>query len=247
LAILARSKVEWPWLVKEIFKYMSAFNLNLELTAPECSIPNLGYAAKWYFIEAIPVAVASIFLVMHLFKWSYKKCWLRRKQKLYSHVDALIGTMLTLFYFLYLFITRTSLDIFNCSPTDPPDGHEYMEAVFVECYKTGGMQQSLVMWAALTFLVYSIGYPAFVIVVLRKNKALVKEDQLLRAKGTGDTHATNKNAYWLRKRYHKLYYHFKPGRWMVFPGVILLKTRVYLYCVSQVNGTGFSASLRESC
>ncbi len=25
------------------------------------------------------------------------------------------------------------LDIFNCSPTNPPDGHQYLEVVFVRC------------------------------------------------------------------------------------------------------------------
>jgi len=53
--------------------------------------------------------------------------------------------------------------------------------------------------------------------VLFKYKALIQEDQLLRAMNLGDTRATNPIAYDVRKKYHKLYYHFKPGKtyWML--------------------------------
>jgi hypothetical protein len=34
---------------------------------------------------------------------------------------------LTMMYFLYLLLTRSILDIFNCSPTDPPDGKMYLQ------------------------------------------------------------------------------------------------------------------------
>lgn len=29
-------------------------------------------------------------------------------------------------YYLYLNLTRSVLDIFNCQPTTPPDGHTYL-------------------------------------------------------------------------------------------------------------------------
>jgi hypothetical protein len=195
-----------------VLNFLSVFNLNLELTAPECSIPDLGYDTKWGFVQMIPVAAALIFLLVHFVKYFQKRCIRGRKdrQKLYSHVDALFGTGLMLFYFLYLFITRMSLDVFNCSPTDPPDGHEYMDAVFVECYKEGGLHMKLLYYAIGTFLVYSVGYPLFVSYVLYKHRDKAKEDQLLRAMGTGDTRVTNPRTYAFRKRYHKMYYHFKP-------------------------------------
>jgi hypothetical protein len=30
---------------------------------------------------------------------------------------------------MYLFLTRSTLDIFNCAPTNPPDGHLYLQVV----------------------------------------------------------------------------------------------------------------------
>jgi len=62
-----------------------------------------------------------------------------------------------------------------------------------------------------------------VLLIIRKNKDKIKEDQLLRAKGLGDTRETNPNCYDFRKRYHKLYYYFKPGKqyWIFY--IILRK------------------------
>ena len=50
-----------------------------------------------------------------------------RKSQRNSHLSTMIGSLLVMFYYLYLYLTRTTLDVFNCAPTDPPDGHEYLE------------------------------------------------------------------------------------------------------------------------
>ena len=77
--------------------------------------------------------------------------------------------------------------------------------------------------ALLCFAAYSIGFPAFNFYTVKKYKLLIKEDQLLRAADIGDDPVTNPRAFFVRKRYHKLYYHFKPGKvyWIVY--IILRK------------------------
>ena len=47
-----------------------------------------------------------------------------------SHVPALIGSYMMLIFYLYIFLTMTSLDIFNCNSTTPPDGHTYVDRVW---------------------------------------------------------------------------------------------------------------------
>lgn len=107
---------------------MSVFNLNLELTAPECSIPNLTYAEKWFAIQILPLAALTLFLLLHVLRLCHKRCIMRRKERLNSHAPALVGTVLTMFYYMYLYLSRVTLDVFNCNPTDPPDGapHGYV-------------------------------------------------------------------------------------------------------------------------
>lgn len=130
LALFANSRVQWPQLLRDVFHILSAFNLNLELTAPECSIPDISYEQKWYFIMLLPVAVALVLILAHgvvLFKKLCVQGRGRASKTLHRHTGTMIATYIVMMYFLYLYLTRTTLDVWNCAPTDPPDGHEYLE------------------------------------------------------------------------------------------------------------------------
>ena len=153
-----------------------------------------------------------LFLLLHTIKYVHKR-WIKhvRKAQRNSHLSTMIGSLLVMFYYLYLYLTRTTLDVFNCGPTDPPDGKEYMEAVFEECYVPGLTQMTLLPYACVTLVVYTLGFPALVYYVLRKNKDNIKTDQILRVLGEGDKRSSP--TYQFRKRYHKMYYHFRPGKW----------------------------------
>jgi hypothetical protein len=221
LAIFAQTRIEWPQAILDIYEALSVFNLNIELTAPECSF-NFGYETKWFLIQCIPLIGFGIFLLAHWGKYFHKRCIKNRRNKLHSHVHTMIGVCLVLMYYGYLYICKSTLDVMNCGPTTPYDGKVYMEAVFEECYKPGGMHLRLLPWAIIFFLLYAIGYPSVVAYILYNGRESAKEDQLLRANDTGMTRKTNPNCYDFRKRYHKLYYMFKPDfTWWVL--VILLR------------------------
>ena len=77
-------------------------------------------------------------------------------------------------------------------------------------------------FAILFLFLWTFGFPAFVASVVCKKsfKKRMKLDQLLRAHGAGATRAESceeLGTYDMRKRYGKLYYHFKPGKiyWML--------------------------------
>ena len=97
-----------------------------QITAPECSIPDLGYITKWAFIEGVPLLATVGFLVVAGLLYIKKKFILRRKKGLHSHNSLLISIVFVMFYFMYLSLTRATLEVFNCAPTDPPDGHTYL-------------------------------------------------------------------------------------------------------------------------
>ena len=117
---------------QSVYLWMSAFNFNIDVTAPECAIPNLGYSTKWLFIEGLPLAALTMFSLCHVALYLYKKCYLRRKKKLHSHLPALVCTSLVMMYYFYLNLTRSVLDIFNCQPTVPDtDGKTYLRTCSV--------------------------------------------------------------------------------------------------------------------
>jgi hypothetical protein len=226
LAIFANSKVNWPPQLKELFRILSAFNLNIEIAAPECLVPDVSFKTKWGIIMALPVAVFLIFFLLHNISW----CWIRvvkrqRIKKDRSH--ALKSASVLLMYFLYLYLTRTILDIFNCvpSPKVPPerDGRgkiiTYLQAAQTEpCGIKGGTQMTLMPFAIIGMLVYVFGYPAFLAHMFWRKREVIMEDQLLRAMDTGNDRLTNPNAYGIRRAFGRTYYQFRPDLhfWVLF-------------------------------
>jgi hypothetical protein len=113
-----------------VYIWLSAFNFNIDVTAPECAIPNLGFSTKWLFIEGLPLAALTMFTLCHVLLYVKKRFLLGRKRKLHSHLPALVGTSLVMMYYLYLNLTRSVLDIFNCQPTQPDtDGKTYLRTI----------------------------------------------------------------------------------------------------------------------
>lgn len=96
----------------------------------------------------------------------------------HEYVSHRFASQLVMLYVLYLYITRTTLDVFNCSPTDPPDGHLYLEIVFEECGVQGGVQLALLPYAIVSLVLYTVAYPLGVYMLLWRNKNTVKIDQV---------------------------------------------------------------------
>jgi len=224
LAIFATADIEWPQQLLDLFRLFSVFNFNIDITAPECVVPDLPFSVKWYGTMFLPMGCFGVLLCVHVYN-IVRKVADGRRSDLNKHVHILVAAMFTAMYYMYLTLTRKALDIFNCNPVVPDDGYTYTVFTSIECdgglcrcWEEGGLQLSLVPTAAILFCLYSVGYPLTVFMILRKNKDLIKEDQLLRAKEVGNDRISNPNAYEVRKKYHKLYYHFKPGKtyWVTY-------------------------------
>jgi len=181
-----------------------------------------------------------IFFSIVFWKFIKKICrWSGKQPKYCSHGNKLIAMFIIVFYFIYLSVTRRALDIFNCNPVDPDDGYTYTEFTSIEC--EGGicrcddpeeLQTQLKPYAIVGIIVYSVGFPAWVAWITWFYRIQIKLDQLLRAHDLGDDRSKaidvikftprkcrsrSKRTYDIRKKYHKLYYHFKPGKvyWML--------------------------------
>jgi len=171
------------------------------------------------------VLVAIVLLVSATVKTAFRYCIKnRRGRRLWSHMHSMIGTSLLIFYLMYLFVSTTALEMLNCSEIisvdGTSDGKLYLSAQpDVECYAEGSMQTRMYPLAIGFFFFYSVGYPVVLglILIPGGNASKAKEDQVLRARGLGDTREENRNCYEFRKKYSKLYYKFKPDQhyWML--------------------------------
>ncbi|GMG17159.1 unnamed protein product [Phytophthora fragariaefolia] len=223
LSIFGNVRISWPTSLINLFSTLSAFNLNLELIAPECFSFQVSYVNKWFIIELFPLMMAAAALAIFVALYAYKRFIKRRRTRLTSHMPQLFGSTLVMMYYLFLYLTRTTLDVFNCVGTIPSDGKLYMVAIYTQCFKPGEIHMDLFPFAVLAFLIYYLGYPLFVLLTLSRNRALVMEDQLLRAMQRGSSRQTNPNCWVFRKKFSKLYYQFKPEYWYWMVLIILRK------------------------
>jgi len=220
LALFATINVEWPSIVLDFFDVLKFFSFNIDIAAPECLTPNLAFENKWALMMLVPVATALLLVLAYVggvaIKWA---SGIRSKELLHKHVNGLYASGFIMMYYLYLPLTEKVVEVFNCSELEPSDGSEYTAWTspscaggLCKCWVPGEVQMSLVPYAVLALACYTILYPIVVMRVIFMHKPLIKIDQILRAMGTGDDPVSNPEAYHIRVRYHKIYYHFKPGK-----------------------------------
>jgi hypothetical protein len=232
LAIFAQSRIKWPPVVKELLHVLSAFNLNIEIVAPECLIPDVSYKQKFWFIMLLPLSIGSLFGLFYYSLYWYKALVLGQPKKLRSaHAPAIVSSCLILLYMLYLYLTRTIFDVFNCTPTQPPDGYTYLSVVFERCGVPGGTQQVLLPFAVAGLVVYTAGYPIYMGYNLWKNREVVMEDQLLRAKGVGNDRLSGPRTFEFRTTFGRSYFQFKPDYFIWILAIILRKFFIALTAV----------------
>ena len=228
LALFSRSDIRWPPALLEILYALRFFNFNIDVATPECLLPGVFTYEHKFFGTLLLLPISIVFLLV---SWAghccYRKIILHRSiDKLYS--SKLVGTFLLCVYFMFLSCTTRALEIMNCSPTDPDDGWTYTTFTDTKC-DGGGLCRcgdpehlplQLLPYAVAAILIYTIGFPVLLFWILRcgGRKNLIKEDQILRAAGVGDSLNTNGRAFYIRVKFHKMYYYFKPGKtyWLLY-------------------------------
>eukprot|EP01138_Halocafeteria_seosinensis_P015194 gb/GECG01015507.1/.p1 GENE.gb/GECG01015507.1/~~gb/GECG01015507.1/.p1 ORF type:complete len:3818 (+),score=398.83 gb/GECG01015507.1/:1-11454(+) len=230
LALFARTRVRWPTSMERLLQALSFFNFNLELAAPDCYMkPPPPYEVRWMSIMVVPLLAGGLLGVVYVSHYLYKLLVLKRPAgQRHTHVNALIATMVVIMYILYVFLTRMTLDVFNCAPTDPPDGNLYMAGrTDIKCFESSVHTELLLPLGIVALLVYVLSLPIGAIVLLRRNKEGVKQDQILRAHNVGNSRFTNPQ-YTFRRRYQRLYHLFRPGKWYWVLAILLRKFMIAL-------------------
>lgn len=237
VAMLAYSKVSWNNRIRDMFHVFSAWYLNVEIVAPECTlnVKNLSYIGKFGFVAAMPFGVVALmgFVQVLVFLWRALVMGRRRKLELARGMPEIISSMLLLLSQLYIYETETMLQPFNCAPTTPPTYDAAGKLIYFlsvqheQCYVKGGIQQTLLPYAAAGCVVYVAGYPLAIFWNLWRKREQVMEDQLLRAKGTGNDRLSGPQTYEMRKMLGRVYYQFKPD-YFYWSVVIMLRKFCFL-------------------
>ena len=77
-------------------QFRSIFNFNLEIVAPECTIPNVGFIDKWFFVMSLPIGSAGIFVALHMAMYLQKRVVYGQRTKLHGHAPTLVAMLLSI-------------------------------------------------------------------------------------------------------------------------------------------------------
>jgi len=238
LGLFNNPLIPWPKEMTKVYDYLSSFSFSPDLAAPECLGSGMSSHEKWFMTESIPLlivsAVAGWSILMILFILPMKATSHHRKAlmgqvtqafNMRTEVTKTIGVafsiFLSVFYLMYVSLVKKAMDIFNCSPADPPDDPSN-PTLFMDmqpdqvCFKPGtwdtGLHVKLIPYAIACVACYGLAFPTFVFFKFQKNKRIIFEDQLLAAQDRGEKQISNPN-FAFRKRYSSLYKNFKPDKW----------------------------------
>lgn len=236
VSMFSRPNLPWPQDIKRLLQALSIFRVNIEVTAPECySNISVSPETKLWIVLVLPLIVLLTSGTLYLFLGLAKRLLTRQyshglgeeigvshdisapskgldgREGLWSHGPAICRATLKLLAALYLPVVQSSLEVWNCTPTDPPDGNDYLSIVFEPCGVPGGLQQRMVPWAITGLALYGFLYPALLAAFMWFYHDLIVEDQLLRACRLGADRKTNPVAYSLRRYTAPLYEDYKPG------------------------------------
>jgi hypothetical protein len=226
LSLFSRIRIKWPPFIKTLMELLSFFSFNIDVASPECLVPEIEYEYKYYAMMGLPIVCINFIIIAWFYEVVRKMCCLRYRKwrRINSHGSMIVGLTLLLMYFFYLELIRRTLDVFNCKETDPSDGNYYTgftsigcEGGYCICWESGGVHARIAIVNIAPILVYVIGFPTFVYCKIKRNRTLIMEDQLLRAHDLGNVEAENKFAFFIRQRYSRMYYQFKPEKvgWIV--------------------------------
>ena len=74
LALFADADIRWPELLKQVFRALSFFNLDIDLVAPECLVPDLPYRHKFIATMLLPIIVIVFLFVAWAFNLFWDRC-----------------------------------------------------------------------------------------------------------------------------------------------------------------------------
>lgn len=223
MSLYSRLRIPWPTNVSTVILGSSVTTLNLDLVAPECTLPEVTLIGKWIAIEALPFFIIIVLLLIFFLKEAVWPCLIGNRctpslADLSVRLRPYWATFVYAFRLLFLYLCRNTLDIFNCRPTTPStDGYLYLDGdLTVRCYEEGSPQMILLPYACAGIFIYLFVLPMIAFRELRKNRDVILYDMLAVARGSSLITQTSKGLEsdrQFRDCFHPLYQHFIPHAW----------------------------------
>lgn len=116
----------WPgdvvWADSQIVTWRVALATTIVISIETVRLNRILHHHRLPLAEGMPIFAWTMLTVVFVFKLLWKVCIKRaERKKLFTHLHVIVATGVVVQRVLYLYETRNTLDVFNCSPTNPPD------------------------------------------------------------------------------------------------------------------------------
>ena len=206
ISVFGTLNLEWPPVLLQVFRIAAASAASVDTASPDCAVA-IGYIPKWYFQMLLPVIVAVVFMLLHIFMVLGK--FLKRRKldfkSLTKHSDKMLGSWLLMCSFLYIALTAKAFEALSCQQVAAKPVLVADPAISCDSADYLAMRQ----WAIFGVFVYGLGIPMFFGTLIYMYGARMKVDQALRIRNLAGSRDTNP-FYDMSKRYRRLYFKFKP-------------------------------------
>jgi hypothetical protein len=223
MSLYSRLRIPWPANVSTVILGSSITTLNLDLIAPECTLPTVTLIGKWIAIEGLPFFIVFVLFFIFFLREAVWPCLLGKRctpslSDLSVRLNPYCATFIYTFRILFLYLCRNSLDIFNCKPTTPStDGFLYLDGdLSIQCYTNGSPQMILLPYACVGAVIYILFFPILSFIIMYRNRDVILFDMIALARGFSLSSQTTKGLESdrnFRDRFHPLYHHFSPSAW----------------------------------
>ena len=179
LSRYADFNLKWPSSANGVFKGSSSMNLNFDILQVDCSTQP-DYISKWYLTMSIPLVVLCAYGLLYgagvLWAYIVERYEMRgnhgegkvavllglTRTEPIAPVDwfnALHGGYLTFLMFVYMLISGTALELFDCT-LQPTEIYTLDANTTMECWDEQHWQMMPV--CLLGLLMYTVGIPAYI-------------------------------------------------------------------------------------
>lgn len=219
IAQIGSFRFAWPKTVAQVFSYISATSLNIEIVAPECAV-QWSFRQKWLITNSIPFLMAfmGVCAIMVACVVSFRKRYrlglsfapraLFATKTVANAKDLAMGVVFSGLYYLYFIVLRNTLALFACTTNE--DGVSTLDAdPSVSCTDPGSVRGELLPLGYAAIGLYGLGIPVLFGFVIFLHLPAMRADQVLRRDSSGDSEASNPSIR-VRRKFRKLYEDFTP-------------------------------------
>ena len=107
----SNAQVPWPPLLANLFLFFSAFNLNIEIVAPECFIQSVTFVNKFKAMIAVPLLLYAALASFAQLTAGYRRliAGQTKLSTLIADAPAMASGGLLLLYLFYLYVAKTTM------------------------------------------------------------------------------------------------------------------------------------------